>query len=456
LSLDYGITREPVRRIGRVGVAKVRRWSASAEFADVAAAAATLRDELGPIIAFDAVPASFRPQGQPPRMTPEAALLVYLAGPYDVQGQRLVRRNFMGEVGVAVGDVMAASCVAPLHEVTDALDGLGVGDDDRTVVLSKLSGYRLQGEYLLRWSGTQADKAVAVLTAEGHPLTLIAISGNIPERHAIRSLQNCLGSDRRFQRAGPKNWALSAWGGEQYPGTLPAMVAELETRGGSATIVDLAAVLSDRFDISRKAVSVCAGTSPSLVRMGSRVRLRRADEPYVSHESLGGTANCFVVDGAWAWRVVVDHDLLRGSGRQLPEAFATHLGLHPGLHLQFDSPVKPISIGWGIRYASIGSLRVVALATGAQAGDLLFVRAAGPSRFDFTVVTQTQLEGVAAPERIALLCGNPAPFGDVTTGLAIALGFPDPADAAPEAVVSTLSARHDHDMLRAFTESTDA
>jgi hypothetical protein len=135
----------------------------------------------------------------PPPLGPKASLpgwrqrrnsSSYLAGPYDVQAQGLVRRNFVEEVGGAVRDLMAASCVAPLHEVTDVLDELGVRDDERTVVRAELSGYRLRGEQLLRWSGTQADKAEAVLTAEGHSLTAIAISGNIPEPHAIGTLRS--------------------------------------------------------------------------------------------------------------------------------------------------------------------------------------------------------------------------------------------------------------------------
>jgi hypothetical protein len=202
-------------------------------------------------------------------------------------------------------------------------------------------------------------------------------------------------------------------------------------------------------------VVMYAATGPGLIQMGSRVRLRRPDEPYVSHESLGRTPNCFVIDAAWAWRVVVDHDLLRGSGRHLPEAFATHLGLRPGLRLQFESPIKPISIGWGIQYPGIGSLRSVALASGAHDGDFLFVRAAGRSRFDFRVVTRAQLRGVPAPDRVALLSGNPAASGDMLTGLATALGFPDPGGAAPEDVMATLSARHDHDLLRALEQSMD-
>jgi len=71
-------------------VAQVRRQAASGEFAAVAAAAATVRPELGPFIAWAGLPASFGPHGQPPRLAAEAELLAYLAGPYGAVGKRLV------------------------------------------------------------------------------------------------------------------------------------------------------------------------------------------------------------------------------------------------------------------------------------------------------------------------------------------------------------------------------
>jgi len=40
---------------------------------------------------------------------------------------------------------------------------------------------------------------------------------------------------------------------------------------------------------------------------------------------------CYVIDGAWSQLLVVDKDLLRGSGRGLSEAFGVHLGIHSGV-----------------------------------------------------------------------------------------------------------------------------
>jgi len=458
LGRELGVVKERAGVIEKRVVAQVRRRAASAEFAAVAAAAATLRHELGPVITFAGLPASFGLHGEPPRLAAEAELLVYLAGPYDVVGSRLVGRGFIDEAGAAVDELMAASSVMALGEVSDLLGELGVGADQRTWVFGELSGYRVAGEHLLRWSATQttqADKAEAVLVAEGQPLTLMAISASIAEPHTMKFLRESLGGDGRFRRVGLNTWGLSAWGGERYPGTFPAMVAELERRGGTAGIDELAAVLAARFGTNPNSVDMYARTSPSLIPMGSRVRLRRTDEPYVSHKSLALAPNCFVIDGAWAWRVVVDHEALASNERYLPEAFATHLGLRPGVQLTFESPITPITVGWGIQFPSIGSLRPVAEGSGAHDGDLLLVRAAGRTQFDFRVVTQAQLTAASAAGRVALLCGNPAATADadVTAALAGALGIPDPAGAGPEDVMATLSARHDHDLLRAYQES---
>jgi len=92
LGWELGVVKVRAGVIEKRVVAQVRRRAASGEFAAMAAAAATLRHELGPVIAFGGLPASFGPHGQPTRQSAEAELVVYLAGPYDVDGPRLVGR----------------------------------------------------------------------------------------------------------------------------------------------------------------------------------------------------------------------------------------------------------------------------------------------------------------------------------------------------------------------------
>ena len=90
LGQELGVGKVRAGVIEKRVVAQVRRQAASGEFAAVAAAAATVRPELGPVIAWAGLPASFGPHGQSPRLAPEAELLAYLAGPYGADGKRLV------------------------------------------------------------------------------------------------------------------------------------------------------------------------------------------------------------------------------------------------------------------------------------------------------------------------------------------------------------------------------
>jgi hypothetical protein len=164
---------------------------------------------------------------------------------------------------------------------------------------------------------------------------------------------------------------------ESYAGIVPAMVTVL--RAGPVGLNRLADDLHREFGASPNSVRIMASTHPAFLVEDGVVRLRPADQPYVPKTSLTATRGCFVVDGCWSRCIKVDHDFLRGSGRQLPEAFAVHLGLEPlasgrvpwpGVFVPLAAP-SWAGPGCGAPSAACGCRRTPAAATAAA-------RATGP------------------------------------------------------------------------------
>ena len=164
-----------------------------------------------------------------------------------------------------------------------------------------------------------------------------------------------------------------------------------------------------------------AGTHPAFLLEDGVVRLRPADQRYVPKTSLTATRGCFVVDGCWSLCIRVDHDFLRGSGRQLPEAFAVHLGLEPLGSGKVRTPVGSTLLRWG-QSPNVGSLRLLGEHLDVELGDLVFLRRNSPSSVDAVVVRQADL-----PEdpdlRLRALVGSPGAGGELEQVLSDALGL---------------------------------
>ena len=82
--------------------------------------------------------------------------------------------------------------------------------------------------------------------------------------------------------------------------------------------------------------------------------------------------DCVLIDGCLAWRVPVDIELLWGSRRTVPEAFAERVGLRPGNDLTLETSGTEVVLSWHER--PVGhSLNLFVEALGANEGDLLFL-----------------------------------------------------------------------------------
>ena len=169
-----------------------------------------------------------------------------------------------------------------------------------------------------------------------------------------------------------------------------------ELEGTSLPIAELAAKLGEKFEISSTSVTMYAMMHPMIVNVDGLVRLRREDEPYIPTASLEMTADCYQIDGSWSVAYTVDKDLMRGSGRVMPEAFAIHIGLQPGGQGSLQSNDRAVNVGWGMN-PFFGSLRWVVEREGLGLGDRLFVIRSKPSELEFRFVRAHEIDAASTP-----------------------------------------------------------
>ena len=381
-----------------------------------------------------------------PEIQPEVRLVLFLAGPFKCDADQFYREGFARHIRQVLQNL---NQTATLTEVHEELLVLGITPDQADLILSSSPGIRIVGDHVIRWEGTLADKAAAVLSARQRVMTVAELHEDIGEGH-INTLKNYVGSDFRFQRRGPRAWGLSEWGGETYQGIAIEMADELAGISAGMTVMRLQRILADKFGINPSSVEIMSATHPRFVREGSWVRLRREGEPYIPDSSLEETADCVFVDEGWAWRHVVCHDTVRGSGLIIPESFSTDLGVFPGSRREFQWDRGAIPVSWPGQSPAVGSLRAVIESLDATLNDLLFVCHVG-SRFSFTLVRANELRSVDPMKKLLLRMGQREAGPDWVGICARAIGLPD--HGLVDEIEALLIARGDQTVLRLFQAS---
>jgi hypothetical protein len=263
---------------------------------------------------------------------------------------------------------------------------------------------------LILWQGNVADKAAALLGVIKRPATADELNSMIAEGHSVRALRDRLLDDDRFIRTDRFRMGLRIWGLEEYSGIVDEIEEEITRRGGEADLRDLVQTLTERFDLRSSSV-VSYSSVPRFVVDNGRIHVRRSDEPFVPSRTLFNEAHAFLLEeNRCSYRVRVDEDVLRGSGRPLPQGVGSWLGVLPGMRREFrfkDDDVLLIS--WpdsALLGPALGSLRRQALARSAKFGDNLLLEFDRSSdEVEVMLVTQSELNAATGWLRGILLTG---------------------------------------------------
>jgi len=192
----------------------------------------------------------------------------------------------------------------------------------------------------------------------------------------IRYIKNALAADDRFVRVGIGQYALQAWGMDSYDGVSDEIAAIVERLGGSAPLTLLIGELKPK-GIAKNSVVIHA-TGPRFTTVDEVVSFRETDARERVAPDIQNRSNWW-----WAgphtviWRVLVDGDVLRGSGKPIGEPEAATLGVwfresrtfkgQKGQSLTIDFPERAMHPG-------SSSLRTIAEQLDLHDGDWFLIR----------------------------------------------------------------------------------
>ncbi len=322
LAQAVGVSETSVRGIEARAVERARRAAARGPEA-LREMAAEVAQTLGPVCTRADVDRLLAERRLPAVADPRSLLLLWLAGPYlavgghptwlatDPGGVVADTRRLLGEDGGVRGlDQVAA-------ELVDA--GMAAGDvgawlAEQPVVM--VDGLVVVG------CGAPADVAERLLSATGRAMTAAELStvggddtaaGANGRADALAGLEHRLLADRRFVRVSREEFELAEWGTEAW---------------------------SDPNARTPKTLAPSCGAAP----------------------------------GAKAWlRIEIDHAVLSGSSGPVPLPLVEDLGVAPGAHRTFATRYGPVALSHKAAQPTRGSVRPVALAAGAGAGDILLL-----------------------------------------------------------------------------------
>lgn len=404
----------------------------------VADHAAELRQRLGVYLPDSALDAELRALGLEPGGD-AAAMLLHLAGPYDPDGDWWENSRSGGRprIDAAARKAFEVSATPTHKALTRALTAAGMTPAHVDPFLTGQSTLRRFGDVWVRWGGTAADKAEAVLTARRTPLPVEVIHESVGDGLALRTVREALSLDDRFMRTGRRTWALRRWGLDEYGGLVDEMTARIRAAGGAIHVDALVDDVRSAFpDVAEGSVRTFLNTLAFVVEDG-RVRLRTDIDAWPPIGPLRSARGAFRNgDNGIRLTIPVTSELLRGSGRPVPAAVATAVGVEPAKSRRFANPHGDVTLTWRLSSTSgpnASSLRAHALAVEAVPGDTLLLtfetRAA-------TVVAARLAADASPHDHLAQILGHDAT--DLRIALAAAL------DCPPAEVQAVLAARGDH------------
>ena len=231
--------------------------------------------------------------------------------------------------------------------------------------------------------GSIPDKVRTLLRYHNSPIAVEEMM-KLLGSGSIRSVRARLIEDPGFWRINKQCEFVIAGtpGYDEYTGITDEIAQEIEGCGGEAPFDHLVEKLTRVYGVKETSVATYINTPVFTKDENGIVRVRDVGAAVDFSTDIAKTAACYQSsDGTWYWRVLVDKDVARGSGRMVPNAFAQELGCGIGDKIEVDTIVGPLTFSWLLTSAtgaSIGSLRSVLASCQAEIGDFLFVRATKP------------------------------------------------------------------------------
>lgn len=314
LGTQFGVTRERIRQIE-----KQLRNAFDAKSQLSAETAKLLAKRLGPLVQVSAA------QEMLPGLWQEDPVLARTAEEYfrrmfnawendgawiSTPGFADTADTLLARSSNAYGVFSPAEVAAELHLAEEIL---------RTWLADK-PGYIDLPDGTMALARNHQDRAAAVLSVSGEPMTIEEIAEALQSDANVRSMANQLAVDDRISRVANSTYALTEWGLEDFS-TIAEWIGRRvdESETGSVLLSDLIAE-ADRLRISESSVRAYAASSDFSLSDGVVTRAEATGE--VIADGPEDSKHLYFRDGAWHLLVTVNADHLRGSGFPVPRGVA--------------------------------------------------------------------------------------------------------------------------------------
>jgi hypothetical protein len=449
------ITRERVRQIETKLAGRLRKL-ASTPGSSLGRAVTRVRLELGVAVQTGhlAMVEALTELGVTSIETLEARTLLWLAGPYQLGGDWLVRRPAQQVLDGSrqLLDRLTSSGPAAISDAEDGLEAFGVARTEARDWIISMGGYRIHDDVLVRWRGSMADKAEVILRLAGDPLSQDDLVSRLGPQTNQRSMVNQLLGDPRFKRTGLRQFGLASWDHDEYTGIADEIAQEIERQGGEASLTHLIATISSTYAVSPSSVRAYALGPQFEKGTGGSIRLRTVAGQADPSPLPESTRGAFLIGDVWSYRMRVSDQHLRGSGSVLPAPVARMFGLRPLDTVDLTSKWGAIRLSWPSLSPHLGSIRVALQAFGAYEGDLVFLIVRDTSA-DLMHVPRVRLNRLQGPARLAAEVGGD-PTADnflQTVARSLAMG----PDSTSTAIRRRLLARGEDELASLIPQEPD-
>ena len=324
-------------------------------------------------------------------------LLLRFAGPYKQLKNWLVTdSSIFSSIEELLNENRRSDGFISNQAVNNALVRNRVRLEHKKQLLELLGEFLPVEDGVIPFGGSLMDKAYAIMNYDNRVFSveeLLAIIGS----DSAKSVTHRLMEDPRFWRINKQNDFVLAHtpGYEQYTSIVDKIDSMLEKNSGQAPFHEIVNEISSNFGVKQQSVIAYLNSSRFATDAVGIVKFRKQQEFSRKKFSMNDEVDCFCTrSGRWVWRVQVDRNLLRGSGRPFPDAFAVYLGCRRGKSIQVSTDLGPLTLSWSqhsLVGATVGSLRKVALAYEAQVGDYIFVIAMD-GRLKYEILQKSALE----------------------------------------------------------------